>query len=164
MRNRSKYPFTLVWIPENALCPPVRYIPSYWALQFQTVPKQHYLWFNLVWLKKKKRKFSFSPHKAVWTILMHKGVPWRLQLSLSVQTPLSFHHHACTVPCCLGNPTARPLSLCGYTGTSVRAPEQLKKDSLRLCREKKVHACPFLPSPMRHVHEHERENSSTHTE
>lgn len=112
MRNRSKYPFTLVWIPENALCPPVRYIPRYWALQFQTLPKQHYLWFNLVWFKKKKgkREVLFSPHKAVWTILMHKGVPWRLQLSLSVQTPSSFTTMPALFPVALA--TLRPgLSL-----------------------------------------------------
>lgn len=66
---------------------------------------------------------------------------------------LFFHHHACTVPCCLGNPMAShpptsppphphlPLSLSRYTGTSVLAPEQLRKDSLRLCRGKRWDTC-----------------------
>lgn len=72
--------------------------------------------------------------------------------------PLVFHHHACTVPCCRGNPTARPLS--GYTGTPVLAPEQLKEDSLRLQR-KRYTLVLVAASPVRHWHNSETNKAFT---
>lgn len=66
---------------------------------------------------------------------MHKGFLQHLQLALSAQTHSPFTTMPALFPVALA--ALWPyLSFSGYTGISVPASKQLKKDSLRLYREK----------------------------
>lgn len=97
---------------------------------------------------------------------MHKGVPWRLQLSLSAQTPSSFTTMPALFPVALATlRPARPLYLSLWIHRDFcSCPEAAEEGLTKVVQRKRVNDCLFLLSAIRHFPDRKQKSSSTQTE